>query len=202
MKTKQQALWAGQFGDEYHQRNPQADHLDLWSEIIGARMGGIRSVFEPGAGQGDNLVAIREHAEWWSKECRFTGMDINEGAVAAMNERGLVGIHGAFPTDPIDNKYDLVLTRGFLIHLPNDELVKAFDKIYAMSNRYVCFCEYYSPVRRSFSYRGNRNALWVDDFAGQFMHYFPDVKLLKYAFKYHMECGYDLTYFLMEKGNA
>ena len=199
MRTKQQELWAGEFGDEYHDRNKQADHRMLWAETIGNRMAGIRSVFEPGAGQGDNLVAIRDRSDSLGYGCRVTGQDVNARACRIMEERGIVAIHGAFPHTPIDNRYDLVLTRGFLIHLPNYDLKPALDKIYALSNRYICMAEYYSPRRRMVKYHGETSALWTGDYAGMLMNLYPDVKLLKYGFKYHKDAGYDLTYFLMEK---
>ena len=192
-------MWGGEFGDEYHARNKQADHSRLWAEILCHRFGTIHSVFEPGAGQGDNLVAIRDRSDSLGYGCRVTGMDVNESACDAMEQRSIVNIHGEFPASLIDNRYDLVLTRGFLIHLPDSVLGAALDKIYEMSNRYICFAEYYSPERRSVKYHGQKEALWVDDFAGKLMDAHPDVELLKYGFKYGRDAGYDLTYFLMEK---
>lgn len=199
MKTKQEELWGGEFGNKYHARNPQADHSALWNEVIGSRLAGVHSVFEPGAGMGDNLVAIRDRSDSLGYGCRVTGMDVNAHACAEMDKRGIVAIHGAFPNTPIDNRYDLIITRGFLIHLPNYVLKPALEKIYQMANRYICFAEYYSPRRRTVSYHGEKSALWTGDYAGMLMDMHPDVELIKYGFKYGRVCGYDLTHFLMEK---
>jgi spore coat polysaccharide biosynthesis protein SpsF len=50
------------------------------------------------------------------------------------------------------------------------------------------------------NYRGNDNALWTDDFAKRIMELHPDLKLVRYGFKYHVDGGHDLTFFLLEKG--
>ena len=194
--NKQQELWKGEFGDTYHQRNSEKDRYDFWYEVLRGYTMNIESVFEPGAGRGDNLNAI---AQFPFGKRRLTGMDINESACKAMEARGLLAIQGAFPDFNINNQYDLVLTRGFLIHLPLDQVHLALDKIYEMSKRYICLAEYYSPTHRSVSYRNNRQAMWTGDFAGMMMQHYPGISLLRYGFKYWMEGGDDITYFLMEK---
>lgn len=195
IETPQQALWAGVAGDEYHKRNLQTDRSGFWGMVIGDRISGIHSVFEPGAGKGDNLTSIRKWAYQNNVFPRVTGLDVNESACKVMEARGIVPIHSAFPNVEMANTYDLVLTRGFLIHLPKPELLKAIERIYEMSNRYICFVEYYSTRRRMVSYRGNRNALWTDDYAGYLLERHDGVRLLDYGFVY----GEDCTWFLMEK---
>lgn len=202
IETIQQGLWYGEFGNAYHKRNYQTDRQQQWMRIIGLYMPEIKSVFEPGAGQGDNLCAIRNIAREMKTPCRFTGMDVNAYAHKLMAERELVAIHGAFPGTPIDNRYDLVITRGFLIHLPAEDLYHALDKIYSMSNRFICVSEYYSPSRRRVSYRGQRSAMWTGDYAGLLMGKYKGLRLLDYGFNYHLDGGDDETWFLLEKTNA
>ena len=201
--TIQQQAWAGKFGDDYHTRNEQVDHLEFWREVLGPRgTSDIRSALEVGAGQGDNLAALRRLREQQYPQLtplRVTGIDVNTNACLVMQARGIVGIRGGFPDMKIDNLYDLVLTRGFLIHVPGAHLDATLEKIYQLSNRYICFAEYYSPARRRVSYRGNQNMMWTGDYAGMLMKMHPDLKLLRYGFKYWQDNGYDITYFLMEK---
>lgn len=195
--NEQQKLWAGDFGDAYHVRNAETSRYDLWYDALKGYAANISTVFEPGAGKGDNLRAI--HSILWKHDCRMTGLDINKSACEAMERHGLLAFHGAFPKFQIDNRYDLVVTRGFLIHVPKVSLPATLDKIYELSNQYICLAEYYSPAHRRICYRGNRNAMWTGDFAGMLMKRHPDLRLLRTGFKYWQEGGCDETYFLMEK---
>lgn len=193
--NEQQKLWSGDFGDEYHKRNAEANRIYFWYEALCGIYDRTASVLEVGAGKGDNLASIKE----WNQHMRVTGIDVNASACDAMERRGIVAIHSAFPNTQIDNRYDLVLTRGFLIHVPTALLPATLEKIYQLSNRYICFAEYYSPNRRRVSYRGHRNAMWTGDFMGMLMKMHPDLRLMKYGFKYHADGGDDVTYFLVEK---
>lgn len=190
--SQQADLWAGEFGDKYHERNVSTDREEFWREVCYGCLD-VRSVFEPGAGRGDNLMVFKGDGR------RLTGMDINLTACNAMAARGIVDLHGNFSTSEFSNKYDLVITRGFLIHIPTSELDTVLDKIYNLSNKYIAIAEYYSPRRRKLSYRGHKNAMWSDDYAGKLMDKYPDLMLLRYGFKYGRVGGYDLNYFLLRK---
>ena len=190
--SKQSDLWAGEFGDKYHERNESTDREEFWRDVCYGCID-VESVFEPGAGRGDNLATFK------APGVRLTGMDINLTACNAMTSRGILGLHGNFSTFNFSNRYDLVITRGFLIHIPTPELEGVLGKIYNLSNKYIAIAEYYSPTRRRLSYRGHKNAMWSGDYAGMLMDMHPDLELLRYGFKYGRVGGYDLTYFLMRK---
>jgi hypothetical protein len=61
--TPQEQFWAGQFGDDYTDRNTGArwvaSNLALFSRILAATVG-VRSVIEFGANRGLNLLALRQ----------------------------------------------------------------------------------------------------------------------------------------------
>jgi len=196
MTTKQEKLWAGKFGNEYHGRNVQKNRNEFWYEVLAGRFSELTSVLELGAGQGDNLVAI---GNYMMGKRVLVGLDINEQACAQMRERGIVPINSPFIGAQLHGRYDLVLTRGFLIHQPLEVLEETLRGIYDLSSRYICIAEYYATKRRGLLYRGHFQALWADDFAGRMMELYPDLKLLKYGFKYHTDDGDDITYFLLEK---
>ena len=195
--NKQEKLWKSAFGDEYHQRNKQTNRNDFWYEVLAGRFSNITSVLELGAGQGDNLEAI---GNYMMGKRILVGVDVNESACEAMALRpNLTPVKGAFLELQMHGKYDLVLTRGFLIHQPDSALEATLRGIYNLSERYICFAEYYAPKRRGQLYHGRGEALWADDFAGKLMSLYPDLVLRKYGFKYWQEGGDDITYFLMEK---
>jgi len=55
------------------------------------------------------------------------------------------------------------------------------------------------------SYRGNENKLFKRDFAGEMLLRFPDLRLLKYGFRYRNDPVFpldDITWFLLEKAQV
>ena len=100
------------------------------------------------------------------------------------------------------NQYDFVLIKGVLIHINPDKLANVYEKLYCSSKQYICMVEYYNPTPVMVPYRGNADKLFKRDFAGEFMDYYPNVRLIDYGFKYHQDANFpqdDATWFLMEK---
>jgi len=200
--NKQEKMWSSGFGTDYHTRNKFEDRSIFWMDVLGHRvLGDAHSVLEPGAGKGENLVAIHEARKLafgspTSTQC--LGIEVNEQAYKELASRTGARL-GAFLDIPLQQQYPLVITRGFLMHVPSAALNPTLAKIYNSSSKYICIAEYYSPVRREVEYHGQGSALWIDDFAHKIMEMYPDLKLLDYGFKYHKDNGYDLTYFLLEK---
>lgn len=203
--NKQEKMWSSGFGTEYHQRNPWEYREDFWFDVLGTDV--LRDAFtvlEPGAGKGENLSAIRNCRKMYldigMNDYQLTGIEVNKPAYDKMRQHHVIGHNAAFLDVPLDDKaYSLVITRGFLMHVPTSALQPTLAKIYNASSKYICIAEYYSPVRREVEYHGKGSALWIDDFAGKLMEMYGDLKLKDYGFKYRKDNGYDLTYFLLEK---
>ena len=98
-------------------------------------------------------------------------------------------------------KYDLVLSKGVLIHQNPDSLESIYKKLYEACNNYILLGEYYSPNPSSIDYRGHKDKLFKRDFAGELLDKFEDVGLIDYGFVYHREPfpQDDITWFLLEK---
>ena len=195
--NRQEGLWHGDFGREYHLRNSQIDRVGFWREVVDRFDNDppVKSILELGAGQGDNLIALRESLPG----AMLTGVDINPLAVELMRDRGLNAIEGSVHDVKLP-KADLVLTRGFLIHVQPNYLPGTYDAIHAASNRYIIMAEYFSPEPREIPYRGKGAALWARDFAGDMLARFSDLALVDYGFCYK-GAGHDesLNWFLLEK---
>lgn len=209
---RNEEIWRGKFGNQYHDRNLPTCRNRLWANVLRAvyrqytylsgNTVGLDTpyVMELGAGQGDNLVALRNllgHG-------RYVGVDVNEGAVLAMERRGLATIHAPISqlirehTEP--DFADMIVTRGFLIHVNPRMLDAVYDWMAKASKRYICMAEYYSPERREVSnYHGNNAMLWADDFAGEFLKRHPKWELIGYGFMYYRDGGNDETWFLLER---
>ncbi|MBU1076082.1 MAG: pseudaminic acid biosynthesis-associated methylase, partial [Spirochaetes bacterium] len=102
----------------------------------------------------------------------------------------------------VDQKRDLVFTKGVLIHINPEMLNKVYELLYKSSNRYICIAEYYNPTPVSLEYRGEKERLFKRDFAGEIMDKYKSLRLIDYGFAYHRDNNFkqdDITWFLMEK---
>ena len=110
--------------------------------------------------------------------------------------------HGSLLSFRPAEVYDLVFTKGVLIHVAPDDLPTAYDVLYRSSSRYVMVMEYYNPTPVELSYRGHDGRLFKRDFAGELLDRFPDLRLRDYGFAYHRDPNFpldDITWFLLER---
>lgn len=194
--SKQTKLWSGEFGDQYHDRNKSTDRTNFWRKVLRrAPFDTVSSVLEAGAGRGDNLAALRGIYN----TCKVWGVEVNMQACVDLAGKHVSYCSKPFLDAPVPVGFDLVVTRGFLIHVPDDDIDATLRKLYQSTRRYIAIAEYYSPVRRQVEYHGLTDALWLDDYAGRLLEMYEDLELVDFGFDYYMEGGHDLTWFLMEK---
>jgi spore coat polysaccharide biosynthesis protein SpsF len=201
-KTPQEEFWAGEFGNDYTERNAEtrwiASNVALFAKIL-ARTSGINSVLELGANRGLNLLALKQLLP----EASFAGVEINRAAVTELERHGFIKVHHSSVLDftPAATS-SLVLIKGVLIHLSPDVLDQVYELMVKASTRYICIAEYYNPTPVAISYRGHADRLFKRDFAGELMAKHPAVRLVDYGFAYHGDPNFpqdDLTWFLLEK---
>lgn len=147
----QEALWAGEFGDDYLKRN-QVDwkaRVPFWRDI--ATFINIRSAHEVGCNAGWNLLAIRSLAP----KIALSGNDLNASAILHATNEGLSVAHGTSI-----RKSDLVFTCGVLIHVAPEQVIDLMGRIVDASQRYVLAVEYEDKTEVELQYRGNDKALW------------------------------------------
>jgi len=203
-RSLQEEFWAGDFGDEYVERNSGSNllitKLSVFRDIM-RHTDRIESICELGANIGLNLIALHTllpHAE-------LHGVEINKKAAAQLAKLSYVSTTNCsiyeLPSPPL-RKYDLVFTAGVLIHQNPELLPDAYDVLYNTSKRYIMVSEYYNPTPVEVAYRGNSSVLFKRDFAGEIMDRYPALKLIDYGFMYHRDKfsdGDDFNWFLMEK---
>ena len=202
-KTEQEAFWAGEFGNEYIDRNLGAEivaaNIALFVKVL-ARARNVNSVIEFGSNRGLNLLALRQLLP----KAEISAIEINSKAVAELDKLDFVAkvYHQSILEFVPDRRRDLAFIKGVMIHLAPEVLPQVYDLLYQSSDRYICVAEYYNPTPVEIPYRGHEGKLFKRDFAGEMLDRFPDLQLVDYGFCYDREYMFpngDTTWFLMEK---
>lgn len=201
--TEQEVFWRSDFGDEYVDRNRGsgwiAANSALFSSVL-ARTRDVRTILELGSNIGLNLMALRQLLP----AAELSAVEINEKAASELKrslpdvDLHVSSIHEFRP----DTAWDLVFTKGVLIHINPDTLPAVYELMHRASSRYVLVSEYYSPKPAELEYRGHSGKLFKRDFAGEMLDMFPDLSLVDYGFVYHRDACFpqdDTTWFLLEK---
>lgn len=195
-------FWQGQFGDDYIIRNINLveNNYQMFIKILANSFGKLKypinSIIEFGAGSGQNIQALQRIFS----NAGYTAVEINDNAVKELKKiDNLKVIKKSILDFSHTIKVDLVLTKGLLIHIHQNNIFNAYEEIYNASNKYILLCEYYSPNRIMIPYRNENDKLWKFDFIKPMLN--RKCKILNYGFisKYDKYPQDDLTWVLMEK---
>lgn len=202
-KTEQEKFWAGDFGNDYIDRNARARQLSanisLFSKALQAASG-LGSIIELGANIGQNLKALNALLP----KTRLSAVEINKKAVDELRSMdiGPTVFHDSILNFKKKETWDLAFTKGVLIHIDPQYLPLVYDTLFNCARLYILVAEYYNPVPVEVKYRGHSERLFKRDFAGEMLDRFPSLELLDYGFVYHRDHNFpldDLTWFLLEK---
>jgi pseudaminic acid biosynthesis-associated methylase len=193
-------LWAGGFGDDYVERNKAASEgrRPFWADRL-AKLE-VTSALEVGCNVGGNLRWLAELLGAQS----VAGVDVNETALEVVRSE-LPGVDVRVATArelPFDDDaFDLVFTTGVLIHQSPDELPRVMDEIVRCSRRYVLCGEYRADELEEVPYRGQRGALYKQDYGRLYQERFPHLRLLEEGFLPKSDGVWDdVTYWVFEQG--
>ena len=154
---------------------------------------------EFGANIGMNLQALRVLLP----NAKLSAIEINEKAVEELRAlRDVEVFHQSILNFCPDRTWEVVLSKGVLIHINPDKLSHVYRLLYESSHRYICLAEYYNPSPVTVAYRGHDEKLFKRDFAGEMLDRYKDLSLVDYGFVYHRDRQFpqdDLTWFLLEK---
>ncbi|MBK7312102.1 MAG: pseudaminic acid biosynthesis-associated methylase [Sphingobacteriaceae bacterium] len=202
-KTEQEKFWAEEFGNNYIERNQGdkllASNLNFFVKAL-KQAGSISSCREFGANIGMNMKALK----LLFPEIQLKGIEIN--GEAAKELKKIVGegnvFNGSIFEANVEDKVQLSLIKGVLIHINPDMLPLVYEKLYDSSSKYILIAEYYNPSPVTISYRGHQDRLFKRDFAGEFLKKFPGTELVDYGFAYRNDPAFpqdDITWFLIKK---
>ncbi len=202
-KTEQEIFWAGEFGDDYIDRNNGdwliASNMALFSSILKSTRK-VNSVIEFGANIGMNIQPLQVLLP----KAQLSAIEINQKAVFELEKLNILKniYHQSILDFNSKEKFDFVFTKGVLIHIKPDSLNEVYTNMYNSSNRYICMIEYYNPTPVEIPYRGHSQKMYKRDFAGEIMKKYPNLELVNYGFIYKNDPIFmqgDATWFLMEK---
>jgi len=210
--TKQMEEWAGDFGQEYTDRNalPLQEMELSYKERYGITRAEMNSKFigdfdrdmkvlEVGSNIGNQLLCLQK-----AGFNNLYGIELQSYAVELSKSRtkGINIIQGsAFDIPFKDSFFDLVFTSGLLIHIAPEDISEVLDEIYRCSRQYIWCFEYYSEVYTQIGYRGHADLLWKANFSKLFLDRFSNLRLVREElFKYLNNNSIDAM-FLFQKRN-
>ena len=205
-QTEQENFWANEFGRDYVSRNNSeslhASNLSFFSNAL-RQTRNIKNCIEIGANIGMNLKTLKllfPSIDLHAIEINTHATKILAETIPAKNitNNSILNIN-------INKKWDLVLSKGVLIHINPNNLDDVYKKMYDLSNKYILIGEYYNPTPVAINYREHEDRLFKRDFAGEMIDKFPDLVLLDYGFCYYRDNNFsqdDITWFLLEKIKA
>lgn len=199
--SEQEDFWAGAFGSDYIDRNKSAallaSNTHFFSNAFKSLSSTPSTMMEIGANIGMNVDAIRN----LFPDINFSAIEINNDAVKILNKKNVRVYSGSVTSVECQDKFDLVLSKGVLIHIAPDLLAETYERLYKFSKEWILIAEYYNPSPVALDYRGYNNKLFKRDFAGEMLDKFQDLQLWDYGFAYHRDkfAQDDITWFLLRK---
>jgi len=186
--SAQEEFWRGDFGNEYTERcigkDLVANNIEFFRRSIRELLNVPfhNSVIEFGANRGLNIKALE-----------LLGFDVDEITAVEINAKacdelrkidGLKVVESSIYGYDGDKKYDLVISKGLLIHIHPNDLHNVYGALYnsAKVGGHILVAEYFAPKTTEVLYRGNDNRLWRGDFAGDMLGLYSDLKLVDYGF--------------------
>lgn len=201
-KNRQEAFWAGEFGDTYRERNTwerlAGSNIAFFARLL-SRMKPIHTVIEFGANIGLNLRALH----YLRPGIALHAVEINARAISELKSCDFIkASHESIIDFKAKDKYDLAFTKGVLIHIHPEKLPAVYKNLYNASSKYILIAEYYNPVPVNIPYRGHEDKLFKRDFAGEMLNAYADLDLVDYGFVYRRDPNFpldDINWFLLEK---
>jgi len=189
-ETPQTAVWKGDFGREYTDRNTlDIEGIDeLYRKNYGLTRTEINKTFlrdiskeasflEVGCNTGNQLLML--HRMGWSN---LSAVELQPYAVDVASNRLPdipIKLGSALAVPFADSAFDVVFTSGVLIHIAPEDLPHAMDEIHRTSREYIWGLEYYAPEVTEVTYRAHRSLLWKMDFARRYLERFDDLELVR-----------------------
>jgi pseudaminic acid biosynthesis-associated methylase len=201
-------FWRGEFGDAYSSRNRGPALIKSNEALFRRALGPMfytspLKIIEFGANIGLNIHALQRIAPF--ALCEYTAVEPNAKAAEELRKINGLNVHETSLQDtdePWGLGHDLSVSKGVCIHIPPEELYRAYGALYRASRRWIFIAEYFNQTPVEIEYRGQRGRLWKRDFAGEMLDMFSDLRVVNYGFAWRKDPVApqdDLTWVLLEK---
>jgi predicted TPR repeat methyltransferase len=117
---------------------------------------GVKKICELGCNLGNNLVDF-------SSEFDITGVDLNQNAINKAKKKFSsfdFKVAKIQETSFLDSQFDLVYTRGVLIHVPEKDLNDALKEIFRISKKWIFNLEYFGEDGKMIPWKRGEDLLW------------------------------------------
>ena len=199
--SSQEIFWSGEFGNSYIKRNDSFEwvrnNVVFFSQVFRNLNIDPKSILEIGANIGLNLEAL----SFLFPNAVLDAVEVNEKACKVLMEKNVNTYNVPFSKFETSKEYDLVLSKGVLIHMNPEQLTDTYLKMAKLSKKWIVIAEYFNPVPESIEYRGHKDKLFKRDFAGEFLKINDNWEIQDYGFSYRKALfpQDDLTWFLLRK---
>jgi len=213
-KTNQEAVWDGDFGAAYTERNTfdlaglEDHYLTLYG--VGRRamnddfvgdLDRASRILEVGCNTGNQLLCLRDMGFE-----DLTAVELQDYAITRARAR-LPGVEirqaSAFELPFADASFDLVYTSGVLIHIAPTDLPRVMAEIHRVAQRCIWGFEYYEQDFAEIPYRGHATLMWKGPYARAYLDTFDDLKLLReQRYGYVADDNEDAMFLLEKRGSG
>lgn len=201
MQSEQEKFWAGDFGREYIERNNTlemvANNTAFFANSLRRLDSRINNVLEIGSNIGINYYALLN----LFPNIRYKGIEINPSAAQMTIDAGIDTFQGSVFEYNVEEKYEIVVSKGVLIHQNPELVTKYYEQMHKLSSRYIFIAEYFNPSQVEVKYRGHDGKLFKRDWCKDFLNQYPSSRLVDYGFAYSRDIfpQDDITWFIIEK---
>lgn len=201
--NEQEKFWRETYASEYLSKNREFDQqlgARAWQEML-RKAEGVETILECGSNVGGNIGFL----DGCLPHAKKSIIELSPEAYAVVTRT--YALEHAFNGSILDSalprgSFDLVFTRGVLIHIHPDRLAENMERMLDYSRRYVLFAEYFSRTPEMIEYRGEPDKLFKRDFGKFFLERFP-VEVVDYGFLWshvYGDAGFDdITWWLFRR---
>tara|TARA_B110000438_G_scaffold250701_1_gene254704 strand:+ start:1148 stop:1717 length:570 start_codon:yes stop_codon:yes gene_type:complete len=157
----------------YTKENLETEQKKLGDFIYHLTLGlGAKKICEVGTNVGNTLIGF-------PKTFDVTGVDLNQYALSVNKEKHeefKFDLASALELPYSDNSFDLVFTRGVLIHINPTDIDKVIDELFRVSKKWIVSLEYFGEDSKTISWKRGDNLLWYRDMKTKWKNY--DVEII------------------------
>ena len=146
--------------DDYTDENEKSIQSELSKFIYHLTLGlGAKAVLEAGCNIGNNLSGFPSYFD-------VHGIDMNKKALnrARLRYPTFHFDEGSIAKMPYnDSQFDLVFTRGVLIHINQNDMPSAVKELFRVSRKWIINLEYFGEDGQMIKWKRGDNLLWYRD---------------------------------------